>query len=167
MDILQTERLCLRPLDAGDAAFMLELLNDPAWLRNIGDRGVRTLEQARDYITQPPASGVQRLQFCIELRTGGAKVGVAGIYRRPTLDQPDLGFALLPAYRGCGYALEAARAVLAHARGALDVRHIAAIAAPGNTASHVLLEKLGLHYQRRIELGAESLCYFAGETGAA
>lgn len=143
---LRTARLDLRlPLPA-DAPFILALVNDPDWLRYIGDRQVRSLEDARAYIAKGPAAMHARHGHSLLLVAlhDGTPIGLCGLLRRDTLEQPDLGFAFLPQYRGQGYALEAAAATLADGRDRLGLRRILAITAPDNTASGRLLEKLGL-----------------------
>jgi RimJ/RimL family protein N-acetyltransferase len=150
---LCTQRLELRQLDAGDAPFMLELLNDPAFIANIGDRGVRTVEGAARYIEDRMASSYVRHGhglYLVESRTTGAAIGICGLVRRDYLDDPDIGFAFLPQFLGQGYALEAARAVRAHAFGALRLPRLLAITSPHNTRSIHLLEKIGLRFERMI-----------------
>lgn len=149
---LATTRLRIRRMRADDAAFMLALLNDPSWLRFIGDRGVRTLEGARDYILAGPMDMVRRLGFgfdIVELAETGCPIGVCGLAKRDFLDDVDIGYAFMPQYWGKGYAWEAAQAVLAHAR-VLGLKRLVATVRPDNAASIRLLEKLGLRYERRI-----------------
>jgi RimJ/RimL family protein N-acetyltransferase len=157
--VIETERLRLRHLDESDAPFILELLNDPAWLRYIGDRGVRTLDDARRYIEQGP----RRMYtdhgfglFLVERRTDGAPMGLCGLIRRDTLPDVDIGFALAGAYRGEGYAFEAAAATLRYAREVAGLERVVAIAMPGNHASTRLLERLGMRFERTIEFGPQS-----------
>ena len=151
--VLQTERLLIRHMTLDDAAFMLELLSDDAWLRFIGDRGVRTLSDARRYILDGPVAMVERLGFgfhIVALQESGCPIGVAGLAKRDFLDDVDLGYAFLPAYWGKGYAFEAARAVLAHAVEELGLRRIVATVRAGNASSIGLLNKLGLRFERAI-----------------
>jgi RimJ/RimL family protein N-acetyltransferase len=153
MIVLQTERLRMRRMAPGDAAFMLALLNDPAWHRFIGDRGIRTLEGARDYIVTGPMAMVARLGFgfdVVEREEDGCPIGVCGLAKRDFLDDVDIGYAFLPQYGGQGYAIEASRAVLAHAK-ELGLRRIVATVRPDNSASIRLLEKLGLRFERIIQ----------------
>jgi len=153
MIVLQTERLRVRHMEPGDAGFMLGLLNDPAWHRFIGDRGIRTLDGARDYILNGPMEMVARLGFgfyVVELKENGCPLGVCGLAKRDFLDDVDIGYAFLPQYGGQGYAFEAAHAVLAHAR-ELGLKRIVATVRPDNSASIRLLEKLGLRFERMIQ----------------
>lgn len=150
MIVLQTERLRIRRMTPSDAEFMLGLLNDPAWHRFIGDRGIRTVEAARDYILTGPMAMVARLGFgfdIVERAEDGCPIGVCGLAKRDFLDHVDIGYAFLPQYGGQGYAIEAARAVLAHAK-ALGLRRIVATVRPDNSASIRVLEKLGLRFER-------------------
>lgn len=160
--ICQSERLLLRRAQPQDAAFMLRLLNQPSWIRNIGDRGVRSLGDAERYIDARMLEPFRTLGYgmnVIELKATREAIGLCGLVKRDTLADPDLGFALLDAYEGKGYALEAATAVLAHARGVLKLRRILAIVTPANARSVKLLGKLGFTLERRARLtpGAEEL----------
>lgn len=147
MYVLRTERLDLRWFLEGDAAFVLELLNDPSWIANIGDRGVRTLEDARAFIRDRlTASYWQKGHglWAIERREDQALVGMCGLLERDSLPAIDVGYALLPRSRGQGYAREAAKASLRYAREVLGERRVLAIVRPGNGPSFRVLESLGM-----------------------
>lgn len=153
MKVLETDRLILRQMSAEDAEFMLGLLNEPSWLRFIGDRGVRTLEDARAYILKGPVDMYGRLGFGLyltELKEGGVPIGICGLVKRDFLEDVDIGFALLPAFWGQGYAHEAASAVMDYGKETLGLKRIVAITAPDNQSSIRLLEKLGLKFDRMI-----------------
>lgn len=152
---VESRRLVLRRLCEDDHAFLLDLLNQPSFVRFIGDRGVRTADQARKYVRDGPLASYARHGFgllCVELRRGGAPIGICGLLKRDVLVDPDLGFAFLPDYWGRGYAQEAAQAVLAAARDRLGLRRVAAITQPDNAASIRLLEKLGFAGQDTVGL---------------
>jgi len=161
--ILETERLSLREQTEGDAPFILELLNDPGFLENIGDRGVRTVEQARDYILQGAVASYREHGFglyLVERKEDGAPTGVCGLVKRdhldfPDLAFPDLGFAFLPAFRGLGYATESGAAVMDQAREVLDLGRLVAIVAQHNHGSIRVLEKLGFVLERPLRLKGE------------
>lgn len=158
MNILQTQRLVLRQLTPGDAPFIFELVNDPDWLRNIGDKGVRNLDDARGYILKGPVDMYARLGFglwCVELKDSGTRIGMCGLIKRDSLEDVDIGFAFLPAFRALGYAREAAQATLAHARDALGMRRLVAIVSPHNADSAKLLEKIGFRKESRLALSAD------------
>lgn len=158
--VMQTTRLRLRPLSASDAAFILELVNDPDWLRYIGDRGVRTLEDAERYILQGPVAMYEARGFGlygVELLETGALIGMCGLIKRDALEDVDIGFALLPAYRRGGYGREAAEATLAYARDVLGLPRVAAIVSPDNEASIGLLERLGLRRDGLIRLPNDTI----------
>lgn len=155
MFVLDTPRLVLRRLEPGDADFILALLNDPDWLRFIGDRGVRTPDDARAYLLRGPIASYARHGFGlwrVERKEDGAPAGICGLVDRDGLDDVDVGFAFLPAFRGKGYAFEAASATLAHARDALGLSRVLAIVSPDNARSIALLEKLGLRFERTMTL---------------
>jgi RimJ/RimL family protein N-acetyltransferase len=157
--VLETERLLLRWLEASDAGFILELLNDPDWLRYIGDRGVRTVEDARNYIATGPRELYARLGFglyAVELKESGAGVGICGLIQRDWLQDIDLGFAFLPRGRGQGYAYEAASATLDYGRTAFGLTRVAAIVAPDNCASMRLLARLGFRFERMVRSPGET-----------
>ena len=153
--ILHTERLELRWLTPNDAPMMLAVWNDPAFIRHVGDRGIRSLEQARAALN----AGVLRIYadfgygpYHVMRREDGADLGICGLFRRDGLDEPDIGFAILPDFCGEGYGFEAAVAVLDHARDALKLSSVIAIVSPGNKPSEGLLEKLGMHFERSLRL---------------
>lgn len=153
MNILQTERLSLRELTEDDADFILCLLNEPSFLQNIGDRGVRTLAQSQQYLINGPIASYRRFGFglyCVMLHEGGERIGICGLIKREMLEDVDIGFAFLPVYWSKGYAYESAAAVLAYGHETLGLDRIVAIVTPGNDRSVGLLEKLGLVYEKRI-----------------
>ena len=169
-EILVTPRLRLRLLVADDAAFIHALVNDPDWLRYIGDRNVRTLDDARGYIANGPAAMFARhghALFAVERRDDGAPIGICGILKRDYLDAPDIGFAYLPAYRAQGYAREAAEATLAWGLATHGIRRMLATTALDNEPSVRLLEKLGFRFERTARMPGEShdVKLFAWEAG--
>jgi len=166
--VIETPRLHLSELDPErDAGLMLALLNDPGFIAGIGDRAVRTLEQAEEYLRGWHGAQYARDGFghyAIRL-DDGTFIGTAGLIKRTDLSHPDIGYALLKAHHGRGYAEEAARAVLAHARDVLELPAICAIVSPGNAASVRLLEKLGLRRDGEYIIAAERepLAYYVVE----
>lgn len=156
---LQTARLRLRELAEDDARFIVTLLNDPDFLRFIGDRGVRTVDDAQDYLQQGPLKSYRDNgygMYLVERRVDQQAVGISGLVRREGLAGPDLGFAFLPAFRAMGYALEASRAVLDFSRAQLNIDRVLAIVSPGNAASIALLEKLGMRSRGTVRLRQDS-----------
>lgn len=148
---LETERLLLRPFTIDDAGFVLTLLNEPSFLRFIGDKNVRTLDDARQYLLTGPIGSYERNDFgllLIELKDSHTPIGMCGLLKREELPAPDIGFAFLPDYWGRGFALEAATAVMKDARERLTLDQILAIVNPDNDASIKLLERLGLRFVR-------------------
>jgi RimJ/RimL family protein N-acetyltransferase len=153
LKILETDRLVLRQLSPDDAAFVFDLVNDPDWLRNIGDRGVRSLDDARAYIQKGPMDMYARIGFGLwltTLKSDGTPIGICGLLKRDTLDDVDIGFAFMPAFRAQGYAREAAAGTLAYGRDTLELRRIVATTVPSNDASGRLLEKLGFRFEKMI-----------------
>ena len=151
MSALETDRLRLRHLTGDDAPFMLELLNDPDFIRNIADRGVRTLEQARQYILTRPMASYEQHGFGLDLvesKQSGLPLGLCGLLRRDCHPDVELGYAFLPAARGKNYAFEAGRATLDFGRRSLGLTRFVALTEPNNTASIRVLEKLGFQYDR-------------------
>jgi len=155
MRVLETERLVLRWLSNDDAPFMLGLLNEPSFIANIGDRGVRTLEGAREYIERGAVASYRDHGFglyLVERKADGVALGICGLLKRPFLEDADIGFAFLPAYWSQGYAFESSSAVMGHARDRLGLPRIVAIVSPGNLPSIRLLGRIGLEYERMIEM---------------
>ncbi|HUD41850.1 MAG TPA: GNAT family N-acetyltransferase [Dokdonella sp.] len=155
MTVLATARLRLRRLVLDDAPFVHELVNQPSWLAHIGDKQVHSLDDARGYLAAGPLASYAQHGFglyAVERSHDDAPIGLCGLLRREHLDDVDIGFALLDRYGGHGYALEAAAAVVEHARHAIGLDRLVAIVAPGNARSIRLLEKLGLAYERTITL---------------
>lgn len=145
MIITQTERLTIRSLALADASFIYDLVNQPSWLEHIGDKGVRSLQDAETYI-QLVANSYQKNGFglCrIEITSSSEAIGICGLVKRDSLQNFDIGFALLSEYEGNGYALESASAILQIAKEEYKLRRIAAICTPNNHSSIKLLEKLG------------------------
>jgi len=163
--VLETARLALVRLTPDDAPFIVELLTDPSFLRYIGDRGVRTEDDARRYIETGPMASYARFGFGlyrVDLKATDEPIGICGLLKRDTLPDADVGFALLPRFRGQGLAFEAVSAVLASARAAHGLARVLAITALDNAVSIGLLEKLGFRFERRTRLadGAAELNVF-------
>jgi RimJ/RimL family protein N-acetyltransferase len=155
MRVLETERLVLRRLTLDDAEFIFRLVNEPAWLRYIGDKHVRNLDDARDYLRTGPLDMYQRFgfgMFLCELKSTGEAIGSCGLLKRDTLPDPDIGYAFLPEHWGKGYALEAASAVLKYGHREHRLPRILAITSPDNERSIQVLQKCGMHFQRSIEM---------------
>jgi [ribosomal protein S5]-alanine N-acetyltransferase len=152
--VIQTERLMLRQLEFNDADFILELLNEAAFLRFIGDKGVRDLETAREYIQKGPIDSYGRYGFGLYATCllDGTPAGICGLVKRDGLEDVDVGFAFLSRHCSKGYAAESAAAVLDHARRVLRLPRVVAITAPENFGSIAVLEKIGLKFERMIRL---------------
>ena len=161
--MIETDRLDLHELSADsadDAAFILRLLNEPSFIRNIGDRGVRNLGDAAAYLRKGPVASYRDHGFGLyrmDAKASGEPIGMCGLLKRDTLDDADLGYALLPEFCGHGYAVEAATAVLAHARATLGLGRILAITDPANRASMRLLEKLGFRLEKQVRLSEDDI----------
>ncbi len=155
MKILETDRLVVRHLTVDDAAFILELVNDPDWLRFIGDRGVHSLDDADRYLLSGPLAMYDRLGFglyAVDLKSDDTPIGLCGLIKREGLVDVDLGFAYLPRYRSQGYAYEAAAAIMVYGQQAFDLKRIVAITSLDNERSIRLLEKLGFVFEQYIKL---------------
>jgi RimJ/RimL family protein N-acetyltransferase len=170
--VISTPRLALRELGFEDAPFVLRLLNDPSFLRYIGDRGVRDLDDARRYIQRGMLDSYARHGFglwLVELHGPSHQpIGLCGLVSRDGLPAPDIGFAFLPDWWSRGYAHEAAAAVMEHARRVVGLEQVLAIASPRNDSSLRLLHKLGFHYERDVLMpgDAEAVALFACETAS-
>ena len=160
MIIAETKRLRLRKFSIKDAEFILKLVNEPSWLQYIGDRGVHSLDDARNYILSGPVASYNRFGFGlyrVELKDNKNPIGMCGLLKRDALEDVDIGFAYLPEYQGQGYAFEAASAVVALGKKLFGLIRIAAITDPENSRSIRLLEKLGFQFNRMIRLDPDDI----------
>ncbi len=155
MHVLETERLIVRQLRIEDAEFILELLNEPGFIQNIGDRGVRTVADAEQYILNGPVASYQQNGFglwLVALKESGEPIGMGGLIKRDILEDVDIGYAFLHRFWGKGYAYEAALAVLHYGRDVIGLKRLVAITAPENPGSIRVLEKIGLRFVKMINL---------------
>lgn len=172
MPPLRTARLTLRPFVLDDAPFVVELLNDPGWLRFIGDRKVRTDDDAREYLRNGAIAHAAQHGFAlgaVQRSSDAVPIGMCGLIRREGLDDVDLGYAFLPAYRGQGYAREAAAAWLACGLQRFNLRRIVAITSVDNVASGKVLEAIGMRFERRLRVSGhddDSLLFATQGTSA-
>lgn len=149
--IFETNRLRLREFTLHDSEFIVELLNSPGWLQFIGDRNIKTEEQARHYLENGPIKSYFDNGYglsLVERKDDQKAIGMCGIINRDTLDHPDIGFAFLPEFNGNGYAFEIASATIKHAKDQLKISKISAITVADNVRSIRLLEKIGLRFTR-------------------
>jgi RimJ/RimL family protein N-acetyltransferase len=170
--IVETGRLALRRFDAGDAPFVLRLLNEPSWIENIGDKGVRSLDDAARYIENGPVAMYARAGFglyLVELKPALQPIGMCGLIKRDGLADVDVGFAFLPAYWGRGLAREAASAIVEYGQRAFGLARIVAIVSEGNDRSSALLERLGFAFEgmTSVRAGEELRLYAWSATKAA
>ena len=152
---LDTPRLLLRQLEPGDAGFIVGLLNQPSFLANIGDRGVRNEADAQRYLLEGPLSMYARFGFGlwhVARKSDGAPIGMCGLLKRDILPDVDLGYAYLPEFWGQGYAFEAAAATLRHAAGKFGLARVIAVVSEGNSGSIRVLEKLGMRFERMFSM---------------
>jgi len=157
--VIETVRLTLCRFTEDDAGFILRLLNEPSFLEYVGDKGVRTLDDARQYIREGPVACYAEHGFglyLVQQREGGASIGMCGLLKRATLDDPDIGFAFTPDSWSQGFATEAAQAVLERARDLHGLRRILAITAPNNEASIRVLKKIGLQFEKTAHLSDDA-----------
>lgn len=166
--VLETERLILREITEGDAAFILRLVNTPKFHRYIADRGVRTVAAARVYLEEKYLVSYADLGYglyavCLK---DGTPIGNCGFVRRDTLPGPDVGFAFLPEYERRGYGYESASAVIEYGRDELGFADLYAITSLDNDISGSLLEKLGFTFEREIESGDVRLKLFVNRSPA-
>jgi RimJ/RimL family protein N-acetyltransferase len=164
--LIETERLRLRPVTVDDADLMLAIWNDPAFIHNVSDRGIRTVEQAREAIE----GGAQKLfedygygPYCMSLKSDGSMIGICGLFKRDNLEDPDIGFGVLPDFCGKGYAGEAAAAVVNFARNELGIAVLKAIVSPTNAPSIGLIKKLGLTFDQMITMPGDdhAICLYS------
>ena len=164
--VIETDRLTLRRLAEDDAELILRLLNEPSFLKFVGDKGVRKLDDGRRYIREGPVASYAEYGFGLYLMLQNedkAPIGLCGLLKRDTLDVADVGFALLPEFWSQGYATEAARAVLARAGSVHGLDRVVAITARENDRSIRVLEKVGLRFEKMVRLSDEApeICLFS------
>lgn len=168
MAILETERLLLREITTDDAQFLLQLLNEPSFIENIGDRNVRTVEDACRYAQNGPISSYQQHGFglyLVLLKETGEAIGICGLVKRDSLPHADIGYAFLPEFWRKGYALEATAAMKEYAFSRLGHEKLLAIVNPENKSSIRVLEKLGLGFTRMVRMAddAPEICLYSSE----
>lgn len=155
MTVIETERLRLRRLSYDDCEFIVELVNEASFKRYIGDKKVRNLDDARDYLRNGPIGNYERYGyglFLVAPRETGEPAGISGLVKRDGFDDPDIGFAFLQRFRGVGYALESSSAVLDYGFDRLGLKRIIAIADPDNRQSIRLIGKLGMRFERKVRM---------------
>ena len=169
MKILETERTILREVTQDDAEFVLNLLNQPSFIKYIGDRSVRTIDDAREYIASRFAESYKKFRFgmwAVELKETGEIAGLCGFVKRDGLPDADIGFAFLPQFEKKGYAFESASAAMRYGREMLNLPRVLAITSQDNDASGKLLGKLGFRFERLINLphNDEEIKLFSSDT---
>ncbi|UCE93200.1 MAG: GNAT family N-acetyltransferase [Flavobacteriaceae bacterium] len=158
MAILSTDRLVIEKVTLEDAPSLIKLMNDKDWIRNIGDRNIKTLEAAREHIKERFFKSYDESDFgfyAVRLKNDKTFIGVAGLIHREGLEHVDIGYGFLPEFRGKGYAFEAAKSIFEYGLNELKIEKILAIVNPANKASIHLLEKLGLRYEKMVRLPDE------------
>ncbi len=168
MKTYETERLILKPTDTEDGEFIFKIMNTPKYYKYIGDRNIRTLEDAENYIKQKMMPHYEKMgfgNFTVTLKSDGSKIGFCGIYVRPHLETPDIGFAFFEEYEGKGYAYEASSLLKQLAKDEFGLKKISGITVEYNHSSRKLLEKLGLKFQKKffMEGDPEELLYYETE----
>ncbi|MCC6260793.1 MAG: GNAT family N-acetyltransferase [Anaerolineales bacterium] len=160
METIETERLVIRKFSPADAPFILELLNEPSFIKNIGDRNVRNLADAEKYILDGPTASYAKNGFglcLVTLKATGVSMGMCGLIKREALENVDVGYAFLPRFWSKGYANEAVNATLNYGWQVAKLNRIVAITDPKNTASNRVLEKLGFAFEKMIKLKADDI----------
>ena len=160
MKILETKRLSLQQVSIDNAEFILALLNEPSFIRNIGDRGVRTLDDARAYILDRLVASYEKFGFgmyLVVLKETGELTGLCGLVKRDGLDDVDIGYAFLPKYWFKGYATEATLAVKEYAKNSIGLERIVGITDPANQGSIRVLEKIGLRFEKMVKLSEDDI----------
>lgn len=164
MIILETDRLLLKEANLGDSKFIFELLNSPNWIEHIGDRGIKTIEDAENYIQKSLIDSYYYNDFgmyIITLQDEMLPIGLCGLLKRDYLDHPDIGFAILPEYERNGYAYEAAKAILEYSIHDLEYETLLGITSTDNKVSQDLLVKLGMSLQKQITENKETLLVYS------
>jgi len=160
LKVLETKRLILRQFSRADAGLILELLNEPSFLQNIGDRGVRTLSDAERYIETGPVASYARNGFglyLIVLKESNESIGMCGLIKREALEDVDVGYAFLPRYWSKGYAIESVLGVMEYAKNIVHLKRVVAIVDPNNQGSIRVLEKAGFTLEKMVRLSTDDI----------
>ena len=160
MEPIKTERLILRQFTLNDAEFIIELVNQPSFIQNIRDVGVRTLSDAEKYLANGPISSYERNGFgllAVTLSDSGQPIGMCGLIKRDTLDDVDIGYAFLPKFWSKGYAFEFAQAVMKYGKDVVGLKRVVAIVDPTNAGSIRVLEKLGMTFEKMVKLSEDDI----------
>ncbi|MDN3642752.1 GNAT family N-acetyltransferase [Lutimonas halocynthiae] len=160
MNVISTDRLLINRITLDDAGFILKLMNDKDWIKNIGDRGIRTIEETEEYIRTRFLKTYDEVGFgfySLIRKSDQQIIGIAGLVDREGLDHIDIGYGMLPEFRGKGYAFEATKAVYDYGYKDLKLDKIIAIVNPDNPSSIKLLSKLGLEFEKMIRLPDEEI----------
>ena len=160
MNVISTDRLLINRITLDDAGFILKLINDKDWIKNIGDKGIRTIEETEEYIRTRFLKAYDEVGFgfySLILKSDQQIIGIAGLVDREGIDHIDIGYGMLPEFRGKGYAFEATKAIYDYAYEELKLKKIVAIVNPDNTSSIKLLSKLGLEFERMIRFPDEEI----------
>ena len=156
--LFETERLVLYEMTSDHAGCLYKLMNDSAWLQFIGDSNINSVEAAKDYITFKIRASYEEFGFgfyLTSLKEDDTPIGVCGLVKRPSMEHVDVGFAFMPDYRKKGYGYESASAIIDYAKSELDIDYIVAITDLDNIGSIKLLEKLGLKFEKVMQLDGE------------
>ena len=160
MNLITTDRLLINRITIDDAGFILELMNDKDWIKNIGDKGVRTIEDAQAYIQNRFLKTYIESNYgfyTMNLKNTLQIIGIVGLVDRKGIDNIDIGYGILPEFRGKGYAFEAAKAIYDYGYQELNLEKIVAIVNPDNLPSIKLLSKLGLEFEKMVRLPDEEI----------
>ena len=160
MNLITTDRLLINRITIDDAGFILELMNDKDWIKNIGDTGVRTIEDAQAYIQNRFLKTYIESNYgfyTMNLKNTLQIIGIVGLVDRKGIDHIDIGYGILPEFRGKGYAFEAAKAIYDYGYQELNLEKIVAIVNPDNLPSIKLLSKLGLEFEKMVRLPDEEI----------
>jgi len=157
---IKTKRLALRQFALSDAEFIIELVNEPSFIQNIGDRGVRTFSEAEKYLKNGPISSYERNGFgllAVTLNDTGQPIGMCGLIKSDALEDVDIGYAFLPKFWSKGYALESTQAMMKHAKDVVGLKRVVAIVDPANVRSIRLLEKIGMTFEKTVKLSEDDI----------
>lgn len=160
MTVLETDRMVVRQLTVDDAEFILRLVNEPSFIANIGDRGIRSIEQASNYLLDGPIRSYNRHghgPYLVALKTSLIPIGMCGLLKREEFDEMDLGYALLPEFWSRGLAFEVSTALLQFAHSSLGASRVLGLVSPDNQQSIRLLEKLGFAFTELRQVKADGL----------
>ena len=158
---LTTERLLLRPFREDDVGDYAAMCSDPEVMRFLGGKTWSRMDAWRHIAT---VLGHWQLRgfglWAVEEADTGIFVGRVGFIHPEGWPGFELGWTLVRAHWGKGYATEAAQRALEYAFEDLGREHVISLIHPRNAASLAVAERLGERYEETIEFFGDQISVY-------